>query len=169
MLAPAPVGMNRGAARILALFLLAAIAVTPASAIEQSIPTISPQELAALQAAPGIPPVVIDLRPEADFAAGTVAGALRGEPDPGMFAPPGDIREAVLIPPPDADGAAVPHWADRLHQLGIRPLVLGGGPQGWRDAGVRMERPGPVYSDPGTVQFVVPRGICENLPPVLQY
>lgn len=161
--------MNRGAARIVALVLMVAFGVKPVPAIEQSIAIMSPEELAALQATSDTPPFIIDLRPEADFSAGTIAGALHGESDPDAFAPPGHILETVLIPSTDADGAAVPAWAERLRQLGIRPFVLEGDPQHWLDAGVRMERPGPAYTDPGTVPFVVPRGICEHLPPVLQF
>jgi thiosulfate/3-mercaptopyruvate sulfurtransferase len=169
MLAGVPVGMNGGAARLLALVLLTASGVVPARAIAQSTEVISPGRLAGLQASSVHPPFVIDLRPKAEYTDGTVAGALHGEPDPDAFAPPGGIEEVVLIPPAAPDGAGVPAWADRLHHFGIRPFVLEGDPQAWRDAGVRMERPGPTYTDPGAVPYVVPRGICENLPPVLQF
>lgn len=158
--------MKGGAARVLVL--LAALAVMPSPAFAGGVETISPERLAGLLAAPDRSPLIIDLRPQADFMAGTVAGALHGQPDPGDFAPSGDIGEAVLIPPADGE-AAVAAWATRLRELGVRPFLLEGGPQDWRDAGVRMEQPGPSYADPGAVPFVVPRGICEHLPPVQEY
>lgn len=161
--------MNGGVARMLGLILLAAIGVTPPAAGAVGAEAISPEHLARLQASPDHPPIVIDLRPEADFMAGTVAGALHGEPDPVAFAPSGDVRDMVLIPPADENPATIAVWIARLGELGLRVLLLEGGPQDWRDAGVAMQLPGPVYTDPGAVPFVIPRGICEHLPPVQEY
>lgn len=161
--------MTVTAARVILLALLPTFVALPAAAIAGEIETISPQQLADLQAPPDHPLLVIDLRPEADFMAGTVAGALHGEPDPGDFAPPGDVREAVLIPPADDTGGYAAAWAARLRQIGIRVMLLRGGPEEWHNAGVRMQRPGPSYADPGKVPFVIPRGICEHLPPVQEY
>lgn len=161
--------MNGGVARMLVLILLAAIGVTPPAAGAVGAEAISPEHLARLQASPDHPLIVIDLRTEGDFMAGTVAGALHGEPDPSAFAPSGDIHDVVLVPPTDGDPAPMASWINRLDELGLRVLLLEGGPQDWRDAGVAMQRPGPVYTDPGAVPFVIPRGICEHLPPVQEY
>lgn len=161
--------MTVNAARVILLTLLPTLLALPAAAIADEIEAISPERLAELQTLPDHPLLVIDLRPEAQFMAGTVVGAVHGEPEPGDFAPPRDIREAVLIPPADDKGGYEAAWAARLRQVGIRVVLLRGGSEEWRNAGVRMQRPGPSYADPGKVPFVIPRGICEHLPPVQEY
>lgn len=161
---------KRTAAHVLGLTLLAVLGIAGPATWAGETGTITPARLAELIPSAGASLLVIDLRPADDYMAGTVAGALHGEPDPGEFVPPGDVREAVLLPPDDDHTGVADAWVERLASLGLRVMLLEGDPDAWRAAGVALQRPGPPsYADPGSVPFVVPRGICEHLPPVQEY
>jgi len=104
------------------------------------------------------PPIVLDVRGRAAYLQGTVAGALDAGTDPAGFLPDSRGGDAVLIL---AEGARLESWRARLTHHGYRVHVLAGGMPAWSVAGFSVERPEQGFVRPGTVPFVIPRGICE--------
>jgi rhodanese-related sulfurtransferase len=104
------------------------------------------------------PPLILDVRGREAYLGGTIAGALDAGTDPVGFLPDSRGGEAVLIVP---EGAASEGWRARLRRFGYRVLVLEGGIEGWRTAGFSVAMPEAGFVRPGTVPFVIPRGLCE--------
>jgi rhodanese-related sulfurtransferase len=104
------------------------------------------------------PPLVLDVRGTAAYLQGTIVGAVDAGTDPLGFLPDSRGGDAVLIP---AENALVDAWGARLTDYGYRVHVLAGGMRAWIAAGLPVERPDVGFVRPGTVPFVIPRGICE--------
>jgi hypothetical protein len=64
----------------------------------------------------------------------------------------------VLILAPGVDPTP---WDQRLVGFGYRVRALDGGLAAWRAAGLTVVRPEAGFARPGTVPFVIPRGLCE--------
>lgn len=153
-------GLVRKAAAFLAVFLTLFV-----SAYANDIGAISAAELVR-RASERVPPLILDLRDADAYSAGTIPGALRGGFDPEGFLPDGRGGTAVLIEPGDASRQAA--WARRLRGAGYAVFVLEGGFSAWRAAGLPVETPG-SFAVPGTVPFIIPRGLCEQNEPAQEY
>lgn len=103
------------------------------------------------------PPLVLDVRGTEAYRAGTVPGALDAGRDAAGFTPDGRGGAVVLIA---GASDALPGWRARLTAAGHAVYLLQGGMVAWRDAGLPLEF-GTRYVRPGTVPFVIPRGLCE--------
>lgn len=123
----------------------------------QELHYVAPQALADWMNRPN-PPLLLDIRGRAAYLDGTVSGALDTGIDPAGFLPDGRGGDAVLISAPTQDFEP---WYARLADYGYRVHVLNGGIADWRAGGLPVERPETSFVRPGTVPFVIPRGICE--------
>lgn len=123
----------------------------------QELHRIGPQTLADWMNRPN-PPLLLDIRGRAVFLDGTVFGALNAGINPAGFLPDSRGGDAVLIPATNQD---LKPWYARLADYGYRVHVLNGGIADWRAVGLPVERPETSFVRPGTVPFVIPRGICE--------
>ncbi len=103
-------------------------------------------------------PLILDVRGRAAYREGTIMTALDVGQDPAGFLPDGRGGDVVLLL---SDGASVDSWRARLVDYGYRVRVLAGGLPAWRAAGLPEERPEVSYTRPGTVPFVIPKGLCE--------
>lgn len=142
----------------LVLYLLA----STGSAWCQELHRIGPQTLADWMNRPN-PPLLLDIRGRAAYLDGTVSGALDAGSDPAGFLPDSRGGDAVLIPAMNQD---LKPWYARLADYGYRVNVLNGGIVDWHAGGLPVERPETSFVRPGTVPFVIPRGICELNEPV---
>ena len=104
------------------------------------------------------PPLLLDIRGRAAYLDGSLAGAIDAGRDPAGFLPDGRGGEVVLLPGGEQDLGA---WYRRLADYGHRVYLLSGGIEEWRAAGLPVERPEVSFTRPGTVPFVIPRGLCE--------
>jgi rhodanese-related sulfurtransferase len=104
------------------------------------------------------PPLMLDVRSRAEYLAGTVPGALDAGSNPDGFLPDSQGGVAVLV---TTEATLLEAWHARLSAFGYQVHVLDGGLPAWRAAGLPVEQPEPGFVRPGTVPFVIPRGICE--------
>jgi len=107
------------------------------------------------------PPLILDVRGRAAYRAGTLAGALDGGVEPSGFLPDGG-GELVLLLPEGASEQLVEAWFARLTDAGHQVWILEGGIAGWAEAGGHVEIPQSTYIRPGSVPFLIPRGLCEG-------
>ena len=121
------------------------------------IPTIDPQTLAAWLNE-NAPPLLVDVRGHDAYRQGTIVGALNAGTDPAGFLPDSRGGVVVLIANPDQD---LKGWHERFADYGYRVYRLRGGPAEWRAAGLPLHVPKENFVKPGTVPFVIPRGLCE--------
>ena len=103
-------------------------------------------------------PLILDVRGRVAYREGTIAAAMDVGQDPAGFLPDSRGGDVVLVLP---DGAAVAPWCARLADYGYRVRILAGGMPAWRAAGLPEEKPEVSYTRPGTVPFVIPKGLCE--------
>jgi rhodanese-related sulfurtransferase len=111
------------------------------------------------------PPLVLDVRGRAAYLAGTIPGALDAGTEPAGFLPDGRGGAVVLVMsyPPDPERLA--GWVRRLANAGHVVRLLEGGLPAWRRAGLAVETAHESFVRPGTVPFVIPRGLCEQNEP----
>ncbi|AKH20983.1 rhodanese-like domain-containing protein [Sedimenticola thiotaurini] len=108
------------------------------------------------------PPLVLDVRGRAAYHAGTIPGALNGGLEPKGYLPDGSGGALVLLTPEGADHVLTTAWVTRLVDAGHQVRVLQGGLAAWLAAGGEMETPEFSYTRPGSVPFLIPRGLCEG-------
>lgn len=104
------------------------------------------------------PPLLLDVRGRSAYLEGTLSGALDAGSNPEGFLPDSRGGEVVLISTPNQ---ALQAWHARLINYGHRVQMLSGGIDNWHAAGLPVERPEKSFTKPGTVPFVIPRGLCE--------
>lgn len=142
------------------LLLLAVFLLLGSGDLSARWPGVSPGQLQAwLDTAD--PPLILDVRGRAAYRAGTLAGALDGGVEPSGFLPDGGGGLVLLLP----DGASeqlVEAWFARLTDAGHQVWILEGGIAGWVEAGGSVEMPQSTYTLPGSVPFLIPRGLCEG-------
>lgn len=115
-------------------------------------------------------PVVVDARGPAAYRTGTIPGALDAGSNPAGFRLDGSRSAIVLLLPQGYDSRQRVSWTHRLEKAGRRVHVLDGGLPAWRRAGYAVEIPEEQLTrTPGNVPFVIPRGICENKPPIQMF
>ncbi len=112
------------------------------------------------------PPLVLDVRGRTAYRSGTVPSAVDGGIDPLGFLPGGGGDSIVLLMADKADAAIIDAWFNRLANAGHQVWILENGLSGWVEAGGEVVEPETVYTKPGTVPFVIPKGICEGNEPV---
>jgi thiosulfate/3-mercaptopyruvate sulfurtransferase len=116
--------------------------------------------------------LIMDTRSREDFFAGTVPGAINAEALQDIVAGiHTDSRGAyVVVVTEDGglEGAALV-WVGQLCDRGIETWVLQGGVSGWLAAGFGLEKPEDRHIVPGTVPFIIPRGLCEMNNPVQEF
>ncbi len=122
---------------------------------------ISAADLAVLLEQDGTAPLVLDVRGLESHREGTIPGAVHVGTNPVGFLPPVSEMPVVLVLPEPYDPAHLQAWARRLEGAGLLVRWLEGGMPAWRAAGLSVASPEHAYRKPGTVPFVVPRGLCE--------
>lgn len=115
------------------------------------------------------PPLVLDIRGSERYRKGTLPGALNAGRDPAGFLPDGKGGPVVLIVTESSDPAYLKRWTHRLRNARHDVYFLRGGMETWQRAGGRVIKPEQIYVKPGTVPFVVPRGLCEGAEPAQEY
>ena len=114
------------------------------------------------------PPLLLDIRGREAYLSGTLPGALDAGSNPAGYLPDNRGGEVVLItgvPPP----RNLAGWTRRLERVGHRVHVLAGGLAAWRAAGGEVVDPEESFTRPGSVPFVIPRGLCEMNEPAQVY
>lgn len=111
-------------------------------------------------------PVVLDIRGRTAYQAGTIPGTTYAGANPAGFLPTGSVGPVVLLTSHPYDPSTVLAWVYRLANAGHRVHVLKGGMAAWQRARFTVETPEQGLTRPGTVPFVIPRGICENKKPI---
>lgn len=107
------------------------------------------------------PPLILDVRGRADYNAGTIVGALNGGFDPKGYLADGRGGRLVLLMRGDYDADVLDAWVRRLIDAGHAVWVLQGGLAAWIKSGGAIETPEHSYTRPGSVPFLIPRGLCE--------
>ena len=142
------------------LLLLAVFLLLGSGDLSARWPGVSPGQLQAwLDTAD--PPLILDVRGRAAYRVGTLAGALDGGVEPSGFLPDGG-GGLVLLLPEGASEQLVEAWFARLTDAGHQVWRLEGGIAGWVEAGGSVEIPQSTYTRPGSVPFLIPRGLCEG-------
>ena len=108
------------------------------------------------------PPLALDIRGRETYLAGTIRGALHAGTNPQGFLPASGNGLVVLIAAEGAEDEYIESWIRRIRDAGHTVAVLEGGFSGWRDRGYPVVQPDVSFKKPGTVPFLIPRGICEG-------
>lgn len=166
---PVDACLLHGPRRLWQLIIAAAIILAaPASSLCE--PTgISPAQLAGLLGENGKVPLVLDVRGREAHREGTVPGAVHVGTNPAGFLPPASDMPVVLVLSEPYDPAYLQAWARRLEDAGLSVRWLEGGLPAWRAAGFSLAKPEHAYRKPGTVPFIVPRGLCEMEAPAQEF
>lgn len=113
---------------------------------------------------------VLDIRPKSDYLRGSVPDAISVSIDPAGFIADGRGGPVLLIAGADVAPASLANWHRRLEGFGFSPIhQIEGGFEAWVSAGGPVQEPADVYVKPGTLPFIIPRGICELNTPALVY
>jgi len=108
------------------------------------------------------PPLVLDVRGRSAYRAGTLLGAFNAGIDPLGYLPDDTKDAVVMIIPVDAGPVFVDAWFKRLTNAGHEVWVLEKGLAAWVKAGGKIEKSEVSYIRPGSVPFVIPKGMCEG-------
>ena len=111
------------------------------------------------------PPLVLDVRGRSKYRAGTLAGAFDAGIDPLGYLPDDSKDPVVMIIPVGADSVFIDAWFKRLTNAGHKVWILKKGLSGWVEASGQIETPEVTYTRPGSVPFIIPRGLCEGNEP----
>ena len=130
---------------------------------------ISAVDLAGLLARDGNAPLVLDVRGLISHREGTIPDAVHVGTNPAGFLPPVSEMPVILVLPEPYDPAFLQAWARRLEHAGLSVRWLEGGLPAWRAAGYSLASPEHEYRKPGTIPFVVPRGLCEMEAPAQEF
>jgi thiosulfate/3-mercaptopyruvate sulfurtransferase len=113
------------------------------------------------------PPLVLDVRGRSAYRTATAAGAIDTGIDPLGYLPDDSKDPVVLIIPVDADDEFIEAWFKRLANAGHEVWILERGLAAWVEAGGQIENHETTYTLPGSVPFIVPKGLCEGGKPAL--
>lgn len=108
------------------------------------------------------PPLILDVRGRAHYHERTIAGAFNGGIDPKGYLSDGGGGRLVLLIQPAADDEIIGAWVTRLVNAGHAVWILQGGLAAWIEVGGATETPESSYTKPGSVPFLIPRGLCEG-------
>ena len=105
---------------------------------------------------------IIDARGKSAFQSGTIQGAVNAGSDPSGYLSPNHSDPIVLIVSYPVDSAVTMQWISRLQHYTGQVSVLSGGIDAWLAQGGVLIEPESYYTRPGTVPFLIPRGLCED-------
>ncbi len=117
----------------------------------------------------GDAPLIIDVRGREVYRAATLDGALNAGRDPAGYLPDGRGGPVVVLAPSPWEEAVRRRWVARLEGAGHSVYRLQGDEAAWQAAGLPLVAPQEDFVRPGTVPFVIPRGLCEANEPAQRY
>lgn len=153
------------ASRVNGIVFLALLATAPRAMAEQLL---APVDLARWLAGDDIP-LIIDVRGREAYRTGTVDGALDAGQDPAGYLPDGRGGPVVVLAPSPWPEAERRRWVARLEMAHHTVYRLQGGVAEWQAAGLPVVAPQESFVRPGTVPFLIPRGLCEANEPAQSY
>lgn len=115
------------------------------------------------------PPLLLDIRGHEVYMTGTIMGALDTGQDPQGYLPGKPGKSIVLITADPADGTNIRSWIQRIDIPENEVYLLQGGINAWQAAGFPVEIIEEGYVEPGTVPFVVPKGLCDMREPAQRF
>jgi len=115
------------------------------------------------------PPLLLDIRGGNAYRKGSIPEALNTGMDPAGFLPDGRGGPVVLLAAQSPNEQRLAAWIRRLRDARHEVFVLTGGLVAWRDAGGAVLNPETSYVKPGTVPFVIPKGLCDGDDPAQTY
>ncbi|MBF0267726.1 MAG: hypothetical protein HQL44_03950 [Alphaproteobacteria bacterium] len=107
------------------------------------------------------PPLVLDARGRDHYAEATIPGAINAGRDPKGFLPSTGSGPMVLILKKGTSSFLKKSWIDRMTPYGYKVSILNGGFEAWQAAGLPVETPASGHVKPGSIPFIIPRGLCE--------
>ena len=137
------------------------------SAAEQ-IPGISAETLKRWQDS-GRAMMILDVRGREAYQQATLSGAINGGKDPAGFLPGSSRDPVILIIPEKVDISFILSWVKRLQSTQQDVRVLTGGIKEWIAQGGAVVQPKNIYTKPGTVPFLIPKGLCEGSEPAQSF
>ncbi len=115
------------------------------------------------------PPLVLDVRGKESYQKGTLPGAVNAGRDPLGYLPGNGKEPVVLVVPRAADSRFIEAWRHRLADAGHKVWILDSGFDAWKALGGTVVTPDVIYTEPGRVPFVIPKGLCERNDPAHIY
>ncbi len=115
------------------------------------------------------PPLLLDIRGHEVYMTGTIMGAVDAGLDPQGYLPRKSGKSMVLITDDPDTGANIRSWIQRIDIPENKVYLLQGGINAWQAAGFPVEIVEEVYVEPGTVPFVVPKGLCDMREPAQRF
>lgn len=116
--------------------------------------------------------LVLDTRARQDFLAGTIPGAVNTDMLQKKIDGTHEDRQNAYIVVVTKKGrldSARQAWVKRLCDRDIETRILQGGTDSWQAQGFGLELPEERLTLPGTVPFIIPRGLCEMNEPVQEF
>ncbi len=105
---------------------------------------------------------IIDVRGKSEFQSGTIDGAINAGVDPKGYLSDNHSDPIILIAPYPFDSSVIQQWITRLQKHADQVSVLTGGIDAWIAQGGTLVEPESYYTRPGTVPFLIPKGLCED-------
>lgn len=113
---------------------------------------------------------VIDVRERVAYLSGTVTGAVHAGTAPEGYIGDGRGGPVLVITQGDASAELLEQWEERLSTFGHDPIYfLDGGFASWVKVDGPVHLPEGAFAIPGTLPFVIPRGLCELNTPAKVY
>ncbi len=117
--------------------------------------------------------LLLDVRSQERFFSGTIPGAINIGKLQEILADNThqdvENRSVVIVSEDGSPDNTVVEWIMQLCERDVDVWILKGGVQDWNAQGLLLENPMERLTTPGTVPFVVPRGLCEMNTPALEY
>jgi len=130
--------------------------------------TINPELLLSkLQQNPSL--LLLDIRDRASYEQASLPGTVFAGSNPHGYLPDAKGGEVVLVTKARPDLQQLTAWSLRLKDFHFQVYLLGGGVEKWQQQGRPIVRHLQSYVIPGTVPFVIPRGLCEANEPAQEY
>jgi len=112
---------------------------------------------------------LIDVRGKQQYQSGTIAGAVNAGNDPKGYLPAVHSDPIILITTDDINSNQLDRWVMRLQNVKDQIWILSGGINAWIAQGEPLEKPDEYYTRPGSVPFIIPKGLCEQGEPAQVY
>jgi thiosulfate/3-mercaptopyruvate sulfurtransferase len=105
---------------------------------------------------------IIDVRGKLVYQTGAIAGSVNAGNDPRGYLPAVHSAPIILIAPHGMSEKDLEVWVQRLQKSRQQLWILSGGIDAWVDLGEPLVEPDSEYTRPGTVPFLVPKGLCDQ-------